>query len=75
MEFKKIFRVKSKGKKEQEKEDETRRTYSVCLTDLDNEGIVLWMHSEAPLDLKLSDELELRSIKHQKSLKDSKGGG
>lgn len=71
-EFKMHFAVKSKGKKENEKEDEIKRTFSVHLTDQDETGVRLLIHSEKPIPLELADELELHSIKHQKTLKEAK---
>ena len=65
--FKESFVVRSKGKKENEKEDEIKRTYHTFLVS--ESGMRINLHSEKPLPLNLNDEVELKMVKHQKSLK------
>jgi len=71
-EFKKTFAVKSKGKKEIEKEDETRRTWYMALVEVEEHEMKLFLHSEHPIELQLGDEIEIRATKRQKTLKEAK---
>lgn len=66
--FKQGFVVKSRGKKENEKEDEIKRTYHVFLMDNKDAGMRINLHSDKPIPLSLGDELELKSVKFQKLL-------
>ena len=70
-EFKEQFVVKSKSKKTKEKEDETQNQYSVFLMS-EESNMRINLHSGSPINLKLGDELELRSIKYQKNIKEEK---
>ena len=64
--FKENFVVLSKTKKENEKEDETKRTYSAFLRSESGQRINL--HSDKPIVLNIRDEIEFKMVKHQSTL-------
>jgi len=64
--YKENFVVLSKTKKENEKEDETKRTYSTFLRSETGQRINL--HSDKPIVLNIRDELEIKMVKHQSTL-------
>ena len=65
--FKESFVVLSKTKKENEKEDETKRTYSVFLRS--ESGLRANVYSsDGPIPLNVRDELEIKMVKHQSTL-------
>ena len=64
--FKENFVVLSKTKKENEKEDETTKTYHVFLRS--ESGKKINLHSDDPMALNVRDELELKVVKHQSTL-------
>ncbi len=66
--YKENFVVLSKTKKENEKEDETTKTYSAFLRS--EIGNTMNLHSDKPIVLNVKDELELKLVKHQSTLVD-----
>ena len=64
--YKENFVVLSKTKKENEKEDETKSTYSVFLRSEIGQRINLY--SDKPMPLNLRDEVEFKMVKHQSTL-------
>jgi hypothetical protein len=67
-EFKESFVVTELGKTERDKVDERKVTYKAVLES--KIGIKVVVTSLEPLELKKKDELELRAVKFQKTMKE-----